>query len=146
MNDLQTNMETSMSSFSLGSGSVDSPVNPELKNDEQGNIEQRIADLEMRPRMPAAGTGIDGNVLALDGVNPRWGDGSGLPDGVNDGDIIVWNDTTSVWEVFDSTSQIMRWWDGSTNEWKDIEVPAVDGKILQTATPEGVKFDFLKWR
>jgi len=95
--------------------------------------------------MPAAGTGDDNDVLVLDVSNPRWEPSSAsLPHGNMDGDILVWSGTA--WVVFDDATQQMRWWDASTNEWKEIEVPADDGKILQTASPEGVKFDYLAWR
>jgi hypothetical protein len=71
--DAKTPMKTPMTSFSKGGGGS-MPTPPAATG---GDLEQRVADLEMRPRMPASGTGDDGNALVLDGVSPRWGEGGG---------------------------------------------------------------------
>jgi hypothetical protein len=73
--DAKTPMKTPMTSFSKGGGGG-MPTPPAATG---GDLEQRVGDLEMRPRMPASGTGDPDDVLILDGVSPRWGVGGGLP-------------------------------------------------------------------
>lgn len=147
--EIQTPIKTPMSSFSMGGGGggEGSPPTGSVGQLEP-NLEQRVADLEMRPKMPASGTGNDNDVLTLDGPSPRWeaGGAGSLPGGTNDDDMLVWNGTQQKWVAYTSSSQIMRWWDGSTSTWKEVEVPADDGKVLQTATPAGLVFDYMKWR
>jgi len=123
--DLKTKMAT-LSSTSFGGGANIGDV---IEIDTEGNIEQRVADLESRPRMPAQGTGNDGDSLVLDGPSPRWlPGGTSLPDGDEDGDILYWNTSKTPkagWDVFDR--------------------PAEAGKILKT-TASNIEWDYLKWR
>lgn len=126
----KTPMKTSMSSFSNeGGGSSDSSTKALERSD--SSLEQRVADLEMRPKMPASGTGDDGDVLELDGVSPRWGVGSGgVPDGVSIGDILFWDTAAS-----------------PDPAWAILTNPSEDGKVVQSeSTGSAIKFDFLKWR
>lgn len=140
---METPMKTPMTAFSLGSGAE--AVNSEvLEKDTQGNLEQRVADLEMRPRMPASGTGDDGNVLTLDGPSPRWEQG-GLPvDGLSEKNILVWDDTAEKWIAWTSETSVIRWWDAVESVWKEVTVPTEVGKVLQTndVVGEGVVFNY----
>ena len=74
---MKTEIKTPMFSISTGGSRAPEQATP-ISRDNGDNIDQRIADLEARPRMPAQGTGIDGDVLVLDGPSPRWGQG-GIP-------------------------------------------------------------------
>jgi hypothetical protein len=142
--DAKTPMKTPMTSFSKGGGG-DMPSLPAVTG---GDLEQRVADLEMRPRMPASGTGDNGDALVLDGVSPRWGEGGGgsLPPGLKEDDMVVWDKVEEKWVVYAGVKNIIRWWDSSTNTWKEIEIPEDDDKVLQTITVGNLAFGFLKWR
>ena len=122
--DLKTKM-TSISSTSFGGGAE--TAGEPIERETSGNLEQRIADLESRPRMPASGTGNDGDALVLDGPSPRWGAGA-LPDGDEDGDILYWN-TAKAPEA----------------GWDVLDRPSEAGKLLKT-TALNIEWDYLKWR
>jgi len=80
---MKTEIKTPMKSSSVtsygGGGGGNSGVAVERTIDH--SIEGRVAALEARPVMPAAGSGALDEVLKLDsGLRPRWGTGgSGLP-------------------------------------------------------------------
>lgn len=145
--EIKTQMKTPMTSFSKGGGGNNEAPPVAISGD---NLEQRVADLEMRPRMPASGTGLDGDVIELDGVSPRWGAGgsAGLPNGTNQNDMLVWDTGTSKWIKYVGIVSILRWWDTSTSAWKEVEVPSDLGKVLQVnnVVGEGLTIDYLKWR
>lgn len=127
--DAKTPMKTPMTSFSKGGGNVPEPTAVAIGGD---SLEQRVGDLEMRPRMPASGTGIDGEVLTLDGVSPRWGTGGAgsVPNGAAIGDVLFW-DTGAAPDP----------------AWAVLTNPAADGKVLQSKVAgDAIEFDFLKWR
>jgi hypothetical protein len=77
---METPMKSSMSSFSLGSGSNDAPV------DSTGSDREGLDDLvsivnNMQSRLlPIRGSGLEGEAVVLGAaLIPEWGDGGGLP-------------------------------------------------------------------
>jgi hypothetical protein len=147
---MKTEMKTPMSSFSLGSGKVSGAGEVGAKVDIAGSLEMRIAQLEVRPQMPGIGQAVDGEALVLDaGLRPEWGGGAGtLPKGTTQNDMLVWDTVTEKWIKYIGGTSILRWWDTSTTEWKEVEVPSDLGKVLQVnnVAGEGLTFDYLKWR
>jgi hypothetical protein len=144
--EMKTPMKTPMTSFSKGGdGGQNASGVAEVAD---VNLEQRVADLEMRPRMPASGTGIDGDVLELDGVSPRWSAGGGgtIDPGNSEGDMLVWDVSEVKWVPYTGALNIIRWWDSSTNTWKEIEIPEDNGLVLQTIETGNLDFSLLKWR
>jgi len=149
---MKTPMKTEMSSTFVSSGGSASDDNVLIQDGK--TLEDRVSILEARPTMPAKGSlASEGDVLGLDvDLRPRWDAGSSLTNGNNDDDILVWNDTTEKWVVFDSSTSALLFWnkDVANGSWQLIDIPADDSKVLQTYTPESgeppIKFDFLVWR
>ena len=112
-------------------------------------LEQRVADLESRPRMPAAGTGIDDDVLTLDGGSPRWeaSSANALPDATVDGSLAYWDAVGEEWVVTEPPAgDVILVWNNGTYNW--LVIPVEDGKYIQTdsVATEKLKIDFPKWR
>lgn len=144
---MKTDMQTPMSSFSLGRGDA-----PEFESKSVGrdpeDLTSRIDGIMPR-LLPLRGSGDEGDVVTLDAnLVPQWEPGAAsLPDGINESDILVWDDTLKEWVVFDDVIDLIRLWNQSTSQWTNIEVPADVGMVLQTLGANPVlKFDYMKWR
>ena len=146
---MKSDMKTPMADIIISNGSKGLSSKPALDEDVGDSVEDRVSSLEARPRVPGTGDGSEGDVLTLDAdLRPRWDTGSGgLPDGTNDGDMLIWNDTSGEWEVFDESIDLIRMWQQSTSSWSNVEVPGEDDKYLRTRTGNPpLEFDYIRWR
>jgi len=153
---MKTDMKTKMSSFSFGNGQTSlDEAQASVQSSGPVDIESRVGDLEARPTMPAASSGVEGSVLALDAaLRPRWDPNAGFPAATDAGSIAVYDGTT--WEVKappeknsfvlfdvgtdtlkyvetpDISSQFLLVYDSSANDVRFIEIPTTDGKTFLT--------------
>jgi hypothetical protein len=77
---MDTPMKTSMSSFSLGSGSNDAPADSTSSDREGLDDLVSIVDNMQSRLLPIRGSGLVGEAVVLgDALIPEWGAGGGLP-------------------------------------------------------------------
>jgi len=147
---VKTEVKSQMSNIKVsnGSGAVLEDASRSLDIPINGNLEQRIADLESRPRMPSSGDETIGDVLTLDAnLRPRWEAGSSLVDGDHEGQLLVWHideiTEEGSWIPYLPTSNIMLWFDATgTGEWKELTIPTEGAKVVRTDETSTVKFDY----
>ena len=141
---MKTELQTTMSSFSLGNGKSSAPEEKGKSILSVEELAMRVADLEARPRMPGLNDALPNDVVALNGVHqPIWKAGL-LPDGLLEGDLLVWHIDEGVgsWIRYVPTKSIMLWYDLTLAIWKELEVPSEVGKVVKNTATGGVEFNY----
>lgn len=69
----------------------------------------------------------------------------GLPTTANPGDLMRWEQEDGEdgsWVKYVPSKNVVVWFDSTTDRWNELEVPAVDGKFIQSTSTGTPKFDY----